>query len=97
MLITITPGPDLALVTRVVVGWGRAAGWCASLGVVSGHLLWGVGAALGIAALISASTVLYTLLRLAGGAYLIWLGTQALLPACSEAQHAGSSPVHPGA
>lgn len=78
-IITITPGPDLALVTRVVVAQGRAAGWRTSLGVVSGHLLWGIGSALGIAALISASTVLYTLLRLVGGAYLVWLGLHALM------------------
>ncbi len=78
-IITITPGPDLALVTRVVVAQGRAAGWRTSLGVVSGHLLWGIGSALGIAALISTSTVLYTLLRLVGGAYLVWLGLHALM------------------
>lgn len=76
-IITITPGPDLALVTRVVVGQGRAAGWHASIGVVVGHLLWGIGSAIGVAALISASTTLYLLLRLMGGAYLVWLGMHA--------------------
>jgi threonine/homoserine/homoserine lactone efflux protein len=91
-VITITPGPDLALVTRVVIGWGRAAGWRTSLGVVSGHLLWGVGSAIGVAALVSTSMVLYTLLRLVGGAYLIWLGMQVLVsrvPASRLLAHTG--------
>jgi threonine/homoserine/homoserine lactone efflux protein len=95
-IITVTPGPDLALVTRVVVGCGRAAGWRTSLGVVSGHLLWGVGSALGIAALISTSTALYTLLRLVGGAYLVWLGMHALasrVPAYSAPTASQSTPA----
>src|SRR6266567_219322 len=75
MVITVTPGPDMALVARV----GRAAAWLTSLGVVSGHLLWGVASSLGVAAVLSASATLYTILRLAGAAYLIWLGVRALL------------------
>ena len=78
MVITVTPGPDMALVTRVVFGRGRAAAWLTSLGVVSGHLLWGLASAIGVAAVLNASATLYTILRLIGAAYLIWLGGQAL-------------------
>ncbi len=77
-VITVTPGPDMALVTRVVFGRGRAAAWFTSLGVVSGHLLWGLASAIGVAAVLNASATLYTILRLIGAAYLIWLGGQAL-------------------
>ncbi|HZU03125.1 MAG TPA: LysE family translocator, partial [Ktedonobacteraceae bacterium] len=46
---------------------------------VSGHLFWGVASGLGVAAVLSASATLYTILRLVGAAYLVWLGVQALL------------------
>ncbi len=77
-VLTVTPGPDMALVARVVFGKGRVAGWLTSLGVVSGHLLWGIASALGVATVLSTSAMLYTILRLIGAAYLIWLGLQAL-------------------
>jgi len=77
-VLTVTPGPDMALVARVVFGRGRAAAWLTSLGVVSGHLLWGLASAIGVAAVLNASATLYTILRLIGAAYLIWLGVQAL-------------------
>jgi threonine/homoserine/homoserine lactone efflux protein len=78
IVLTVTPGPDMALVARVVFGRGRAAAWFTSLGVVTGHLLWGLASALGVAAILNASATLYTILRLLGAAYLIWLGVQAL-------------------
>ncbi len=78
-IITITPGPDMALVTRVTLARGKSAAWLTSLGIVSGLLVWGVASAAGISALLNASATLYTILRLAGAAYLIVLGVQALV------------------
>jgi threonine/homoserine/homoserine lactone efflux protein len=95
-VITITPGADMALVTRVALGRGRTAAWLTSLGVVSGLLLWGVASAAGISALLSASATLYTILKLAGAAYLIFLGVQALLtrvPTRQSNTSSASSPV----
>lgn len=77
-ILTITPGPDMALVAKVVFGRGRAAGWLTSLGAVTGHLFWGTASALGVATILNASASLYTILRLAGAAYLIWLGMRSL-------------------
>jgi threonine/homoserine/homoserine lactone efflux protein len=79
IVLTITPGPDFALVTRVGLARGRAAAWYTSLGVVTGHVTWGIAAGTGVAAILHASATLYTILRLAGAAYLIWLGVHALL------------------
>ena len=93
MVITVTPGPDMALVTRVVFGRGRVAAWLTSLGVVSGHLLWGLASALGVTAVLSASAILYTTLRFAGAAYLIWLGAQALFSRPPAQQAKTMSPV----
>jgi threonine/homoserine/homoserine lactone efflux protein len=78
-ILTITPGPDFALVMRVVFGQGRVPASFTSLGVVTGHLVWGIASALGVAAILSASATLFTILRLAGAAYLIWLGIHALI------------------
>jgi threonine/homoserine/homoserine lactone efflux protein len=88
-IITITPGSDMALVTRVALARGKSAAWLTSCGIVSGLLVWGVASAAGISALLNASATLYTILRLAGAAYLIFLGAQALLaraPAHSVAE-----------
>ncbi len=78
-VITITPGVDMALVARVALARGRNAAWLTSCGIVSGLLLWGVASAAGVAALLNTSATLYTILRLAGAAYLIFLGVKALL------------------
>jgi threonine/homoserine/homoserine lactone efflux protein len=61
-----------------------------------GHLLWGVGSAIGVAALVSASTTVYLLLRLMGGAYLLWLGLHAWVsagPAAAGATTQGITPA----
>jgi threonine/homoserine/homoserine lactone efflux protein len=78
-VITITPGADMALVARIALARGRNAAWLTSCGIVCGLLVWGIASAAGITALLNASTTLYTVLRLAGAAYLIYLGAQALL------------------
>ncbi|WIG61122.1 MAG: Transporter, LysE family [Ktedonobacterales bacterium] len=79
IVLTITPGPDFALVTRVGLARGRTAAWFTSLGVVTGHITWGIAAGSGVAAILNASATLFTILRLAGAVYLIWLGVHALL------------------
>jgi len=69
------------------------AAWLTSLGVISGHLLWGLASALGVTAVLSASAILYTTLRFAGAAYLIWLGAQALFSRPPAQQVKTMSPV----
>lgn len=74
LLLTITPGLDMALVLRSALTQGRAHAAVTGLGICAGALLWGVAAAAGIAALLAASETAYTVLKVAGAAYLIWLG-----------------------
>lgn len=76
-LVTIAPGADFALVSRRAIGDGVRTAVISASGVCSGVLMWGALSALGISALLAASA--YNLLRLAGGAYLVLLGVQALL------------------
>jgi RhtB (resistance to homoserine/threonine) family protein len=73
-LITITPGADTAVVIRNAIARGARAGVLTALGSAAGLLVWGAASAIGIAALLAASSVLFTAVKLAGAAYLIYLG-----------------------
>ncbi|GAA4597165.1 threonine/homoserine/homoserine lactone efflux protein [Actinoplanes octamycinicus] len=75
-LLTITPGLDTALVLRSAVTMGRGPAFATALGVGAGALIWGAAAAVGVSALLTASTVAYTVLRVAGAAYMIFLGVR---------------------
>lgn len=77
-LIVITPGADMALVARNTLSGGRSHGLMTAFGVVSGVLVHGAAAALGLSALISASSSAYQALRIVGALYLILLGLQSL-------------------
>lgn len=73
-LITLAPGPDNLMVLSLGASRGRAAGIGFGLGCAAGcasHTLW---AALGVGALVLASDVAFTALKLAGAAYLAWIG-----------------------
>lgn len=80
LLLTITPGLDMALVLRSALTQGRAHAAVTGLGICTGSLLWGLAAAVGIAALIAASDLAYTALKVVGAAYLIWLGVSLIRP-----------------
>jgi threonine/homoserine/homoserine lactone efflux protein len=88
LVLIVSPGPDFALTVRNTVVCGRGSGLATACGVVSGQLLWGLAAAAGLAALLVASRPVFLGLRLAGAAYLIWLGVQALLAARRGERHA---------
>ena len=77
-LIVVLPGPDMALVLQNGLAAGRRAAVETALGINAGLLVWAVAAALGIAALLHASAPAFTALKLAGAAYLVWLGLRAL-------------------
>ncbi|GAA2620112.1 LysE family translocator [Paractinoplanes durhamensis] len=80
-LLTITPGLDTALVLRAAVTMGRGPAFATALGINAGALTWGAAAAVGVSALLTASQVAYTILRVAGAAYMIYLGAKMILAA----------------
>jgi hypothetical protein len=88
-VVTIAPGADFALMSRRALGGGVRPAVITAVGVCGGVLVWGALSALGVAALLAASADAYNLLRLAGGAYLVLLGIQALLPARRRASADG--------
>ena len=76
--VVVIPGPDMALVARNVVRHGRSAGFATSVGICTGILGWAIAAALGVSTLLATSATAFTLLKLAGAAYLIYLGIATL-------------------
>jgi len=78
LVLNLTPGPDLLYITARSLGQGWRAGAASSLGIAAGCLVHTAAAALGISVLLRASPVAYDVIRLAGAAYLVYLGVQAL-------------------
>ncbi|MBO8369672.1 LysE family translocator [Pseudomonas aeruginosa] len=74
LLLTLTPGLDTALVLRTAAVEGGRKAMRAGGGIVTGVLIWGLIAALGLGAVLAVSRLAYTLLQIAGAAYLLWLG-----------------------
>ena len=77
-LVIVTPGQDTALTIRNTLVGGRRAGSATALGVASGQAVWTIAASAGLAALLVASEPAFLALKVAGPAYLVLLGLQAL-------------------
>jgi len=77
-LLTIIPGVDTALVLRTAVVQGRRHAFATALGICTGALVWGAAAAAGISVLLTASHTAYTVMRVAGAIYLVYLGVMML-------------------
>jgi threonine/homoserine/homoserine lactone efflux protein len=78
VLVTIIPGADMALVTRQVLVGGTGLAQRTIFGNLAGLLVHGVALAAGLSALVVASAVAYSTVKLAGAVYLLYLGVQAL-------------------
>ncbi len=78
IVVVVTPGVDMALVTKNALRHGRPAAIASALGVNAGVAVWTVAAAFGVAAVVQASAVAFTAVKFAGAAFLAYLGLQAL-------------------
>lgn len=77
-LITLAPGPDNLMVLSMGISKGRKQGIAFGLGCALGCLSHTLLAVLGVSALIAASPTAFTLLKVCGGLYLVWLGVHAI-------------------
>jgi len=96
VLITLAPGPDNLMVLGLGMARGRRAGVAFGLGCALGCLNHTLLAALGVSALLAASPLAFTALRVFGGLYLVWLGVQAIRnarPVGAAAQVANEPPM----
>jgi threonine/homoserine/homoserine lactone efflux protein len=78
--LVLTPGPNMIYLVSRSVTQGRRAGLISLLGVAAGFGVYLVAAAAGLTAVFALVPALYTVLKLAGAAYLLWLAWQALRP-----------------
>jgi threonine/homoserine/homoserine lactone efflux protein len=102
LLLTLIPGADTALVTRNALALGlRGARWTI-LGIATGCLMHATASALGLSAILATSARAYEVVKLAGAAYLIWIGVQGIwhagapAAATSVASSTGSHPFMQG-
>lgn len=96
LLLNITPGPDSLLIMSRSASQGWRAGSAAALGVGTGTLVHVLAAALGLSTLLAASSTAFTVVKLVGAAYLVYIGLALLLRrGASAAAAAPAAPVAP--
>jgi threonine/homoserine/homoserine lactone efflux protein len=86
-VVIVTPGQDTVLTIRNTLSGGRRGGALTALGVSAGQAVWTLAASAGVAAVIAASEPAFLALRLAGAAYLVYLGLQSLRAAFRGVRH----------
>jgi threonine/homoserine/homoserine lactone efflux protein len=74
----LVPGPSVLFVIGRSLSLGRVGGLLSVLGNAVGALVIAVGVAFGVGVVIAQSVVLFTIVKIAGALYLIWLGIQAI-------------------
>jgi threonine/homoserine/homoserine lactone efflux protein len=77
-VVIVTPGQDTALTIQNTLAGGRRAGIATAFGVTSGQLVWAFATSVGLAAVLVASESVFLALKLAGAAYLVYLGAVAI-------------------
>ena len=78
VVLAVTPGPGVLYIVARTLAQGRGAGLASVAGVALGNLGNALGACLGLAALFALSSSVFVVVKVAGAAYLIHLGVQAL-------------------
>lgn len=85
-LLTLTPGVDTLLVIRNSNRGGWRDGVTSSFGICSGLIVHALISSLGISLIVLQSALAFSLLKIAGAGYLLWLGGVSLRSACSKVE-----------
>lgn len=80
-----SPGPDIFQIIRLG-SRERTAGIRCALGIMAGNTLWILGSLFGLSALVNTYPDVLSVLKTAGGSYLIWLGIGAIRSGVAEAR-----------
>ena len=86
LLLNLTPGPDVLYIVANALRSGARAGVVAALGITAGCFVHIFAAALGVSALMAASSTAFTALKWAGAAYLVVVGARMILARAPVAQ-----------
>ena len=73
VLALMSPGPAVLVIVGTALGQGRARALGVAMGVMTGSLLWSAAAAFGLGAIMLAHAWAFEAVRIAGGAYLLFL------------------------
>lgn len=95
LFVAMSPGPAFLVVVQQAMGRSRGAGLVTALGVSVGSVVWVVLILMGIAVILEQAAWLYTGLRLAGGAYLVYLGIRMFRGATAPVATARSADAGP--
>ena len=79
LLLAITPGPDMAVVTKNALAHGRRGVVLTTSGIALALVIWVAATAVGLSALLRTSGEVLLLLKIVGAAYLAYLGIRTLL------------------
>jgi threonine/homoserine/homoserine lactone efflux protein len=88
----VVPGPAVLYIVAQSVGHGRRAGLVSMLGIQAGGLVHVAAATVGISSLLVSSAAAFTVVKIGGAAYLVFLGLQRLLGRDAEAVDAAAAP-----
>jgi len=89
----IAPGPAFLMVSRASAGQSRTTGLMTGLGVASAATLWALAATFGVAVVMTRFALVYGLIQVAGGLYLIWLGLAAWRHGSRRQESATTAPA----
>jgi threonine/homoserine/homoserine lactone efflux protein len=97
LLLAVTPGPDMAVVTKNALAHGRRGVILTTTGIALALSIWVTATAVGVSAVVRSSSELLFMLKLIGAAYLVYLGIRTLIE--SRVKHAdlltGTPPAAP--
>ena len=88
LLLNLTPGPDTAYIVGQSIAQGRRAGLLSALGISAGCCVHTLATVFGLAALLAASAGAFTLIKLAGAVYLVFLGIRMIAATLQRAERA---------
>ncbi len=94
--IVLAPGPAQALVLSRTLAGGREAGLLTAVGLNAATLVHAIAAGLGLSAVLARSALAFTVVKLVGACYLIYLGVRAIVTAREEAEVSESAAVPAG-
>jgi threonine/homoserine/homoserine lactone efflux protein len=94
LAVAVTPGPGIFYVAARTLAGGRREGIASSIGLGLGGLVHVIAGAIGLSALVMASAEAFTVVKLLGAAYLVWLGLktwrEARIPMATDVHATGS-------